>query len=47
MVEMIVIAIFAIIIIREVRKEKKDPNYHSWMDDNDNSHRGQNGLWWW
>ena len=47
MIEIIVIAVFAFIIIQEVKKERKDPNYRSWMDDGDDSHRGQNGLGWW
>lgn len=44
MIEIIVIAVFAFIIIQKVKKERKDPNYRSWMDNGDDSHRGQNGL---
>ena len=47
MIEIIVIAVFSFIIIQEVKKERKDPKYRSWMDKGDNDHRGQNGLWWW
>lgn len=31
--EIIVIIVFAILAIRERRKEKRDPTYRSWMDD--------------
>ena len=48
MIEIIIIAVFAIWVIREERKERENPRYHSQTDgDISRRRRGQNGLWWW
>lgn len=31
--EIIAIIVFAILFIREWRKKRENPNYHSWIDD--------------
>lgn len=38
--EIIVVIIFAILAIKETRKEKNNPGYKSWMDDSPD-------WWWW
>ena len=48
MIEIIIIAVFAIITAREMRKERENPGCRSQTDSDINrSRRGQNGLWWW
>lgn len=45
--EIIVVIVFAILAIKETRKERKNPGYKSWMGSNEHSWdwwRGRRGL---
>ncbi len=42
----IIVIVFAIIAVKETRKERKHPGYRSWIsDDSECSHKYD--WWWW